>query len=247
MLRHLLRLCLACALLAVSSPTASPNPLTAPAAPSVIDISGLTTFLATLTPDERDEQLRDWAWYGLASRYDAAAEELPIRHPALKGARPRDVSPGRVFPLSAREWAVVLSPELLRNKPLIGGLVDGKCATSNLLPEKIALFSYTSTAAEANLVITPAGTLDAKDLFTPAYGYHTATVRTAAELEKFLRTVDDLVVARWRPDGLLLGGRKYERDDRRSVTLEEVAALYQAYHDPADTPTRAQYEARLAE
>ena len=70
-----------------------------------IDISGLTSLLATLSPDEKDEQVRDWAVYGLMKSLGLTVQEnLPVRISSLKGSLPGEVSLGRVFPLSAKEW-----------------------------------------------------------------------------------------------------------------------------------------------
>ena len=236
MLRHLFRILLASVLLATCCLAGSAPTLTASAALPPLDISELTSFLATLAPDEQDEQLRDWAVFGLKSAYAApASEELPIRHPAMEETRPREVSPGRVFPLSPQEWGVLVPREQLGNKPLIGGLVDDRHAAANLLPQRISLFGYAYDAAAATIAITAAGSVDTDMLFTPAYGYHAATVGTPEDFARFTRQIDDLVAVRWRADGLHLGGRKYVSGDRRSVTVEEIAALYQAYQEPAGT------------
>ncbi|HEY6837427.1 MAG TPA: hypothetical protein VI389_01660, partial [Geobacteraceae bacterium] len=215
---------------------------------ATIDISGLTSFLATLSPDEKDEQLRDWALYGLMSRYgQGAPDDIPIRHRALKGERPGEVSPGRVFVLSPREWWVIVPHEHLRDKPLIGGLVDAQCAAGNALPEKVSLFGYSYNAAAATIAITPAGTIGVNDLYSSAYGYASVLVRTQADFARFAGQVDDLVMAQWRSDGLLLGGRKYARDSRRALSVEEIAALYQAYNVSAGAQGRARYEGFLEE
>jgi hypothetical protein len=243
---HGIRLLLACALLAASclAVPASSTPLRS--ASSTIDISGLTSFLATLPSDEQDEQLRDWAVYGLMGG-SAPDGGVPVRHAALRETEPRIVSPGRVFVLSAREWGVLLAPELLRDRALIGSLVDGRRATTDALPERVALFSYTYNAPTATITVIPAGSVPARELFTATYGYHAAVVRTLADLTGFLGEVDDLVSAERRPEGLLLGGRRFGRDARRSVTTEEVAALFQAYNPPADASARTRYDASLSE
>ena len=99
-------------------------------------------FYDTLPPDEKDEQLRDWACYALRSSLDLTSDgEMPVRHPALRDTLPGEVSPGRVFSLSTAEWGVVAAPDILRNKPLLGGLIDRKYATCNCLPEKVYLFA----------------------------------------------------------------------------------------------------------
>lgn len=238
-LRRLLHFLLAVALLVTCGLPAAALSEPLPAAfstPITLDISNLKPFLDTLPPDEQAEQLRDWALYGVRNILAlTTSEEMPIRHPALKEAFPGEVSPGRVFQLSATAWGVVAAPELLEDKPWLGGLIDGKYATCNRLPETIALFSYSADPALATIRIAFAGSLRATDLFTPEYGYHSATIRTLADFTDFAAGIDDVVSFQWRADSVSIGGRKYTQDTRRALTLEDLAGLYQAFAAPGAT------------
>ncbi|NTV13830.1 MAG: hypothetical protein HGA96_07890 [Desulfobulbaceae bacterium] len=234
-----MRLFLALAFLAASCwPTAG---LAAPLSaafdpPAIIDISSLRPFLDTLPPDEKAEQLRDWALYGVRSLLALTSPgEMPIRHPALKETLPGEVSPGRVFPLTSAEWGLVVAPELLENRPLLGGLIDEKYATSNYLPEIISLFTYTVDPAVTTIRILFAGSIPAKELFTQEYGYHSATISTLTDFTDFAAHVDDVVSFRWQARSVSLGGRKYLGDGQRSLTVEEIAGLYQAFNAPVAT------------
>src|SRR5574340_885791 len=92
--------------------------------------------------------------------------------PALKDALPGEVSPGRVFSITSKEWGAVIAPELIRNKPLLGRLIDGQYASCNCLPEIVSLFTYSADTSPATISIAFAGSVTAKELFTPEYGYH---------------------------------------------------------------------------
>jgi hypothetical protein len=232
-----LRRFLACAILATSllASGLSATPLPEHPSPISVDIASLLTFLDTLPPDEKDEQIRDWAAYGLKSELAVStAEEVPIRHPALNDTSPGEISKGRVFPVSTKEWAVLLSKDLLGNKPLIGGLIDKKYAETNSLPEKISLFSYDCPPTASSIDITFEETVNSADLFTSKYGYSTATVSTLSDLSTFMAHVDDIVMVQWHSNSLVLGGRSYG-NNRRAVTIEEMAAIYQAYNIPSDS------------
>jgi hypothetical protein len=227
-----------------------PSGLTLPsgaadAAPVIIDISSLAEFLGTLPPDEQDEQLRDWAAYGLASSISPSSIDIPIRHPALRDAGPAEVSPGRVVRLSASEWGVVVPKRLLGNKPLIGGLVDRKHAETNRLPDRISLFTYLHDPGASTLTVAFERHIDPMVLYGPEYGYHSARVNTLSDFEGFVGQVDDLVSARWGARELILGGRKYSAGSRRALSVEEIADLYQAYNPPRDAMTRSRYEATI--
>ncbi len=241
------RLFLACAILATCFLTSGLSAESLPAHPSSvsIDISSFLTLLDTLPPDEKDEQVRDLAAYGLKTQLAVSTvEEVPIRDPSLKDTSPGEVSKGRVFALSTKEWAVLLSKDLLTNKPLIGGLIDKKYAQTNALPEKISLFSYDCPPASSSIEITFEKTVNFADLFTTEYGYSTATVSMLSDLNTFMEHVDDIVMVQWGPSSLVLGGRSYGHDVQRSVTLEEIAAIYQAYNIPSNP---MMYEAFIRE
>jgi hypothetical protein len=210
-------------------------------APLSVDISSLKGFFDTLSPDEKDEQLRDWALYGLKSALALGTSgEMPVRHPALTASHPGEISAGRVFPISATEWGLLVAPELLADKPLLGGLIDRKNATCNALPAKISLFTYTTDPSASAISIVGAGSVRAKDLFTPEYGYYSAMVTSLTDLNAFVANIDDLVSLSWHSGRLVLGGRKYLQESPRALTVEDVAALYQAYNVPH--PDRKQLE-----
>lgn len=236
------RLFLACAILATTLLTSRlfAEPLPGHSSPVSVDISSLLTFLDTLPADEKDEQVRDWAEYGLKTELAVStAGDVPMRHPALKDTSPGQISKGRVFPVSAKEWAVLLPKDLVGNKPLIGGLVDKKFAQNNAAPEKISLFSYDPNIHASSIEITFEKTVPFADLFTAQYGYTTATVSSLADLKALSEQVDDILMVQWTPDRLVLGGRSYGHDVRRTLSVEEIATLYQAYHVPSN---QEQYE-----
>lgn len=206
-------------------------------APTIIDIASLKPFLDTLPPDEKAEQLRDWALYGVRGILALTSTgEMPIRHPALKNTLPGEVSPGRVFPINSSEWGVIVAPEQMGDKPLLGGIIDKKYAASNHLPETISLFTYANDPSLATITIAFAGSIKSKDLFTPEYGYHSATVSTLAEFNNFAANIDDVVSFQWRAGSVIIGGRKYAKDARRALTVEDIAGLYQAFNAPVTPP-----------
>jgi hypothetical protein len=213
-----------------------------------IDISGLTSFLATLPPDEKDEQVRDWALYGLMNSLGLTPQEdIPVRHPSLKDSHPGEVSLGRVFPLSAKEWGVLVSRDLLKNKPVLGGLIDRKYASTNTLPEKVSFYSYSPGLSEPAIRITCEGSIETRELFTPAYGYFESTIDNLADFTSFIQKIDDIVMVQWRRKTLVLGGRKYQQGSGRSLTVENIAALYQAYTFSEKNLTQGKYEAFVQE
>lgn len=228
-----LRVLLACTILLVSLQNLYAGAAPAHPANVSVDISSLVSFLDTLPPDEKDEQVRDWAAYGLKNELGlSTGEEVPIRHPSLKETAPGEVSKGRVFALSDKEWAVLLPRERRGDKPLIGALIDKRYAKSNALPEKISLFTYALPEGASSVDISFERSFDSAAVFSAEYGYSTASVSSLPELRKFLKNADDVVMVQWSPGALLIGARSYGHDARRAVSAEEIAALYQAYNTP---------------
>ena len=178
--------------------------------------------------------------------YGRPQEDIPVRHPSLKDTYPGEVSVGRVFPLSAKEWGVLVSRDLLNNKPVLAGLIDRKNARTNALPEKVSFFSYSPGLGPA-IHITCEGAIDTRELFTPAYGYVESTIENLADFTSFIQKIDDIVMVQWRRKTLVLGGRKYQQGSGRSLTVENIAALYQAYTAPEKNLTPGKYEAFIQE
>lgn len=224
-------------------PAAALSTVTSSTAPAVIDISPLASHMSKLPPDEQAEQLRDWALYGLRSSLGLPTEgEVPIRRRLPQYSATAEIALGRVFAVSTREWGVLVPREGLENSPQIGGLIDRQYATTNSLPEIVTLYGYVYNAAAATLTVTREKAVALAEVYSPAYGYHTGTASTLEDLARFVRQVDDIVQVRLLPDRLELGGRRYRRDERGMLTVEEIAALYQAYNMPLSDGERGTYE-----
>ncbi|MBL0225505.1 MAG: hypothetical protein IPQ16_08025 [Geobacteraceae bacterium] len=187
--------------------------------------------------------MRDWALYGLRSDLGFPTDEaIPVRRPVPADVQEYEVSPGRVFQLSKQEWGILVPRELLQNRPLIGGLVDRQYAQLNVLPEKLSLYTYSFDTTTAVISITYHHSITAQEIFSAEFGYYSASVSTLQDFINFTRTIDDIVMIRWGSINLEIGGRKYRQDSRRSLTIEEIAALYHAYN-PTDTPgNKKEYE-----
>jgi len=213
------------------------------AKPVLVDISPLTLFLNRLPPDEKEEQLRDWALYGLRNSLGLPSEgDIPIRRQVQQYADTAEIAPGRLFVISKREWGILLPREQLNKRPPVGGLVDRQYAATNTLPERILLYGYTYDAPSATITITPERTISAAEVYSGDYGYHTTTAATLDDLIAFTSRIDDIVQVRLRPDRIELGGRRYRRDNRGMLKAEEIAALYQAYHTPLSSGEKGAYE-----
>ncbi|WP_460596739.1 hypothetical protein [Geomonas sp. Red276] len=210
---------------------------------AVLDVSNLSRLLDSLPPDEREEQLRDWARYGLQKvLVPGTREEVPVRHPALTAEHPGEVGRSRLLKLSRRRWCLVVPPLLLEDLPALAGAIDREYGLTGTLPSTVDIYSYRFDQEAATLEITPSRSIPIGDFFTARYGYRRSRVDSLSELAGFLAQTDDLVSFSWKNGKLALGGRRY-RQARRALNLDDLAALYQAYNPPPLTP--ALLEARV--
>lgn len=210
---------------------------------AVLDVSSLSKLLDSLPPDEREEQLRDWARYGLKKiLVSGSREEVPVRHPALTAEHPGEAGKSRLLKLSKRQWCLVVPPSLLDDLPALAGAIDSEYARTGTLPSTVDLYSYRFDREAATLEIAPSRSIPIADFFSARYGYRRSRAGSLAELARFLAETDDLVSFSWKNGSMILGGRKY-RQARRPLTLDDLAALYQAYNPPPLTPSL--FEARV--
>jgi hypothetical protein len=215
-----------------------PLPLAAVPGPSTVDISALLPTFAALTPDEQDEQLRDWALCGYVAGLDlapAAAEDLagthlPVRTPRLAARAQGEIAPGRIRRLSAQEAVCIVDSARLDDLPLIGSLFDSERAAGRTIPPVVRLVGFTVAPDSMTITLSPARTIARADLFSAAYGYYERAIASAGDLADFLGKIDDLTFMRADARGVTLGGRKYRPGTGKPLPLEAVAALYQAYH-----------------
>ena len=210
-----------------------------------IDISELIRFYETLSIDEKDEQIRDWALYGLLAKLNISQRSvsellqgtMPMRYPYLKNAVNNEISPGRIKYITEKDCLVLLPEDKLEDRSLIGSVVDKKYSRNNYLPELIHIFGYRTdlSAGLSNLsagaiIVSYSRTTLSNRLWTAEYNYVEKTVRNLEDFKYFIDNIDDVTKVQWYEKSIVFGGRKYPDDSMRSLTLEDIAVLYKAYN-----------------
>ena len=112
-----------------------------------IDISELLPFYETLSPDEKEEQIRDWTVYGLLVSLNLSEKSvkellqgtMPMRYQYLKNSVDNEISPGRIKYITAKDCIMILSEDRLNDKSLIGSILDEKYSHNNYCPELVRL------------------------------------------------------------------------------------------------------------
>jgi len=189
-----------------------------------------------LTLREQDDQRRDWLLFSIVGDCGLPMEEInralydvpPIRHGYLRPVARFDYGVTRSCCIGDREIIALIpdsSPEEQRD--YLARISDEHRKNLGQAPKRLHLFTY-SLAAGSTATVTRQETLPGDTFFDEAHGYHEATVASQDVLHEFLQKTDDLVFAQGSGDGLLLAGRKLPKIAAHNVTVEDVAAIWQA-------------------
>jgi hypothetical protein len=212
-----------------------------------IDISDLVQFYETLPIDEKTEQLRDWAIWGLLAKTgkndDLSQDDAPMRYNYYDYDTKSAIAPGRVKFLSTKDCIILLETGKLSDKPLIGNIIDVKYASNNYMPERIHVYGYTVDFDSKTIRVKYAETVTSKKIFSKEYGYTESEIKSADDMKNFVSEIDDITSVRWKEKSVILGGRKYFNNNLGSLSYEDIAVLYQAYN-VLSTPAREEQNKR---
>jgi hypothetical protein len=226
--------------------------------PYQIDISSLMDFYGTLSSDEKEEQLKDWAFYGLFSSLEIKQEEInssgeaetPMRYPSLKEKQNFKIQPGRIAVLNDKTCVMLIPQREIENKPLQGSLFDQEMFSSGTVPEKVYIFSYIFDPAGTAITTSYIRTISGQSLLTQEYGYIQKQVTDTESLKEFLLQTDCLIKVIFKDKSIVLGGRRNKPEKNFGASFEDVSALEQAYikHIPpeAEQERRKSYDVFLS-
>jgi hypothetical protein len=203
----------------------------------VVDIQELVPSLRPMPQKEVEDQLRDWALYGLLMELGLGADELartthqlaPVRLPYLEELFAFEYGRGRRAILSDERVLLLYEQNDPDPQATLGRLADRVRMELGRVPGSFELYTFTSNVTAGELRLELREAVSGSELFSKKYGYHEAVVTSSQELGHWLGAVDDVVYVAQVSKGLKLGGRRFERSRTRSASLEDVAALYQAH------------------
>lgn len=209
-----------------------------------LNVAFSTQALEILPEWERIEQVRDWIVHAFLAAREVPADRIavslhsqpPLRQPALSEVHSWQYGIGRWVWVdddptddSVGDLYAFLPAEA--DQQLLGELADDFRRTTGEVPAFVhhvaykldehgqtASFAFLETLAGKEEVFADGG----------PFGYREREIRTRVDLKRFLREIDDLVYISVERGVLTLGGRDLPG---RSpvVSVEDVAALYQAY------------------
>jgi hypothetical protein len=224
------------------APAAPPRPAVAPDAGFDVNIVDAIDLLAGLAPDEREEQLADWAAYGVITRQGADAEAVSnwaVSHPPYRTGGYERVAnytygPGRSF--AAADGTVWLIYE--EGQPRMRTLAqqaDKLRALTGDMPSRYAVFRYSVDLPRAAIRVEREADVPASEMFSETFGYVAGSVSQKVDLEAFLAKAQDLTYIDASPGasaagrGIVLGGRRFTDRPLGGAGLDDVAVLYKAH------------------
>jgi len=205
--------------------------------PFSVDISALLDFFETLSPDEKEEQLRDWAFYGLFASLgftpwetdEIAGRGGRMRYASLREKQLLTVLPGRVALAGGGACVMLVTTGESDDKLFQGSLFDKLRAANGSSPKIVYVFCYSPDIASKNINISYLRTVPGEYFLSADYGYLEVEITGAETLKRFLRETNSLAAVKLKEKSVILGGRRNRAGDAGSLEFEDAAALHQAY------------------
>jgi hypothetical protein len=196
-------------------------------------------LLRELDDRERRDQIRDWGVLATLTREGATPEQIaaatyqmpPARLPYLDELYSFSYGRGRRAYFRDRVLLFVDADDPDRTAT-IGRLADQVRMELGEIPRSAEIYVVEDQRNQGQLQVSDPTRVAGARLFSPDYGYVEAEVGDADQLAAWLARIDDLVRFRIEPGKLVLGGRRFAGTRTASVTLDDVAALYQAPGPP---------------
>ncbi|MBE7384987.1 MAG: hypothetical protein F6J95_026690 [Leptolyngbya sp. SIO1E4] len=193
---------------------------------------------ATLTDREKEDQLRDWLLFTLASDHNLTAKEVnqslydlsTTRHGYMGAVSNFEYGTTRSLYVGEGEVAALIPSDLEGGQRVdaLAHIVDKHRKDLGEAPTSIVVFEYALHPDQQYGLLTRREVLEAETLLTESAGYVETRVKTLNDLQQFMEQIDDLTYAQQRGDALILGGRKLQGRPYRGIRIEDVAAIWQS-------------------
>ena len=215
--------------------------------PVTVDLEIDEDSVACLSGREVTEQIRDWLLFTVVSNSELSSGEvnevfydLPAsRCGYLEGVANFDYGPTRSRFIGNGQIVALLPPaDGDARIDQLGRIADEHRKNLGETPAAITVFEYNIDQSTQTARITQRGAVNAQQLFTEQYGYYTSTVNNLADLERFMKQIDDLTYAGVAGSALVLGGRKIKNRSYQGIRVEDVAAIWKSEAAIAANQTR---------
>jgi hypothetical protein len=189
------------------------------------------------SPLEKRNQMRDWVLYTVMSDTGLDPSELrkalydvpPMRSRYIEGVARFDYSETRSRSIGNGE-VVAIVPKTTpgRRNDELADIADRELKNTGRKPVLVHIFEYELNEDTASARVVRQEVLDGSRLFSPDYGYLEAPVQDRTGFVQFMKSVDELVGARFNSGVLYLSGRKRLGSKYRGLRVEDSAALWQS-------------------
>ena len=191
-----------------------------------------------LTEREKQDQLRDWLLFTVASDHSLNVKEVnqslydlsTTRHGYMGGISNFEYGTTRSLYVGNGEVVALIPTNLEAGKRIdaLAQITDKHRKDLGEKPSSILVFEYELDPEQQYGLITRKEVIDANTLFTPEIGYVEATVTNLANFQKFMDQINDLTYAQQSGQDLILGGRKLQGTAYQGIQVEDVAAIWQS-------------------
>lgn len=237
--RRLVVLALTTGLLLTSTACGSSSDETAD--PTVISYGAAAARLTGLDPVEQEEQLRDWARTGLASRLelgtaqlrDAVYDTVPVRDPVFADLAEQPTGPGRAL-YDGHDVLHMLIPHGDDHEArTIGLLLDDHRADAGADPPQVQVHHYRIYPETQTIELTTEEPASAAEVRS-AHGYVEMRVDNVGGLADFLARTKHLSWLQTRGAAIWAGGWNWPGVPGARLDLEDVSVIQRGYRQASE-------------
>ncbi|HEX3869724.1 MAG TPA: hypothetical protein VHV77_04725 [Pirellulales bacterium] len=190
-----------------------------------------------LTRREQEDQLRDWLLFAVLGESRLSVDDLnralydvpAVRHGYLRPVGNFEYGVTRSCALGdGRVVAILPEGNDAQRKDHLATIVDDQRKNAGEIPSTVLVFEYRIDVDHLAGQVTRRADVSGAELFTPAYGYHSAQVSNLDEFRNWMEKIEDLTFAKRVGSAVEFGGRKYQSRSYRTLKVDDVAAVWQA-------------------
>lgn len=217
-------------------PTPGPPPTFPFADPWTISYADAAGWLETLPPEDREDQIRDWAMWGLAQRLDFDIKTLRnvfydqpmVRNAAFDDLAVQRVGPGRGL-ADGRGNLHVLAPAAgPGTSRAIGMVLDDYRKDAGIDPDYVLIYRY-EIEDEAQQVVLYPEELGLVEVIRQNHGYREMRVDNPDGLQRFLDGTQHLSRLQIRDGQLWAGGWTWPDAPAGRITAQDLTVLQRGY------------------
>lgn len=215
-----------------------------------VNISKVRDQVFQMPEDERMDQMRDWIVLASITYMELKEnsvrqmtfEASPIRYDFLSSLNRHSIGPGRavVLPSTHQDFLAFVPSDSKLRTAIIGRLADEIRMKIGSKPKNAYVMEYEIDNVSSNARVRYVGNLGREQLFGKEMGYHETTIKSREDLKNFITKIDDLTTVNIASGKLVVGGRRFNDNRTLGITLEDIAALYQA-----DQKLKEQFAAKV--